>query len=347
VPTVTRNTGCDASQLAYVQLSGILTFLPGEDGDNEIVGIDNYSCHVAISKHLGPQLHQIAWSAASNEPTADPWGDVQGSLQERRAGSLKLLRVYSQMVKILQRRIDLTTKEALAAGSSYGEIAEACGVSRQAIRQRSLRRSQAADVRLPSPPPESDLTGSWTSDGQPLRPVFVRLAGGPRDGDWNRVMPGHVTRFRIQDQSADPIDSVSQIAWYVPSEDDAGVYVFAGLEPHDDSWPADQADAGETVAPPTTPAFLMPQTPATGAPMSTDSSGGRMARKPLVRELAAEFGVDSKIVMAKLQEMGEFIRSASSTVERPAARRLREQFATRRAPQRPEPRPTDPSGNPH
>lgn len=228
---------------------------------------------MADSKHLGPELHQIAWSAASNEQMADPWSGVRGSLQERRAGSLKLLRVYSQMVTVLQRRIDLTTKEALAAGSSYGEIAEACGVSRQAIRQRSLRRderSREADVRLPSPAPESDLTGGWTSDGQPLRPVFVRLAGGPRDGDWNRVTPGHVTRFRVQDQSADPIASVSQIAWYVPSEDDAGVYVFAGLESYG-PWPTDQADAGEAVAPPTPLAFAVPQTPAAEARFGKES----------------------------------------------------------------------------
>jgi len=52
--------------------------------------------------------------------------------------------------------------------------------------------------------------------------------------------------------------------------------------------------------------------------------------KPLVYELAAEFGVDSKVVMVKLQEMGEFVRSASSTVERPVARRLRKEFAARR-----------------
>jgi len=54
---------------------------------------------------------------------------------------------------------------------------------------------------------------------------------------------------------------------------------------------------------------------------------GAGAAKPRVYELAAEFGVESKVVMAKLQEMGEFIRSASSTVEHLAAHKLREQFA--------------------
>ena len=44
--------------------------------------------------------------------------------------------------------------------------------------------------------------------------------------------------------------------------------------------------------------------------------------KVRVYELAKEFGVESKVVMAKLQELGEFVRSASSTVEAPVVRRL-------------------------
>ena len=49
--------------------------------------------------------------------------------------------------------------------------------------------------------------------------------------------------------------------------------------------------------------------------------------KVRVYELAKEFGVESKAVMAKLQEMGEFVRSASSTIEAPVVRRLTEAFA--------------------
>src|SRR3954466_7749311 len=49
--------------------------------------------------------------------------------------------------------------------------------------------------------------------------------------------------------------------------------------------------------------------------------------KARVHELAKEFGVDSKTVLAKLKEQGEFVKSASSTVEAPVARRLREAFA--------------------
>jgi translation initiation factor IF-2 len=49
--------------------------------------------------------------------------------------------------------------------------------------------------------------------------------------------------------------------------------------------------------------------------------------KVRVYELAKEFGVESKAVMAKLNEMGEFVRSASSTIEAPVVRRLKEEFA--------------------
>src|ERR1700749_3759215 len=48
--------------------------------------------------------------------------------------------------------------------------------------------------------------------------------------------------------------------------------------------------------------------------------------KVRVYELAKEFGVESKAVMGKLEEMGEFVRSASSTIEAPVVRRLKEAF---------------------
>ena len=48
--------------------------------------------------------------------------------------------------------------------------------------------------------------------------------------------------------------------------------------------------------------------------------------KVRVYELAKEFGVESKAVMAKLQEMGEFVRSASSTIEAPVVKKLRDAY---------------------
>ena len=48
--------------------------------------------------------------------------------------------------------------------------------------------------------------------------------------------------------------------------------------------------------------------------------------KVRVYELAKELGVESKVVMTKLQELGEFVRSASSTVEPPVVRKLKGAF---------------------
>ncbi|MBV0895276.1 translation initiation factor IF-2 [Microbacterium sp. NC79] len=42
-----------------------------------------------------------------------------------------------------------------------------------------------------------------------------------------------------------------------------------------------------------------------------------------MHEIASEFGVDSKHALAKLKELGEFVKSISSTIEPPVARKLR------------------------
>ncbi|MCI1792408.1 MAG: translation initiation factor IF-2 N-terminal domain-containing protein, partial [Bifidobacterium tibiigranuli] len=49
--------------------------------------------------------------------------------------------------------------------------------------------------------------------------------------------------------------------------------------------------------------------------------------KQRVYELAKDLGVDSKAVLEKLKDMGEFVKSASSTVEAPVVRRLKNSFA--------------------
>jgi translation initiation factor IF-2 len=52
----------------------------------------------------------------------------------------------------------------------------------------------------------------------------------------------------------------------------------------------------------------------------------RKVAKVRVYELAKDLGMESKDVLAKLQEMGEFVRSASSTVEPPVVRKFLEKF---------------------
>jgi translation initiation factor IF-2 len=53
---------------------------------------------------------------------------------------------------------------------------------------------------------------------------------------------------------------------------------------------------------------------------------GEKLSKVRVHELAKQLGMESKVVLAKLQEMGEFVRSASSTVEAPVVRKLIEMY---------------------
>ena len=48
--------------------------------------------------------------------------------------------------------------------------------------------------------------------------------------------------------------------------------------------------------------------------------------KTRVYEVARELGIDSKTAVAKLQELGEFVKSASSTIEPPVARKLRDAY---------------------
>ncbi|MBX9247124.1 translation initiation factor IF-2 N-terminal domain-containing protein, partial [Actinotalea ferrariae] len=64
--------------------------------------------------------------------------------------------------------------------------------------------------------------------------------------------------------------------------------------------------------------------------------------KVRVYELAKELGVESKAIMAKLNELGEFVRSASSTIEPPVVRKLRDAYpagSQEQAPRKPAARP--------
>ncbi|MCC9067212.1 translation initiation factor IF-2 [Arthrobacter cryoconiti] len=60
--------------------------------------------------------------------------------------------------------------------------------------------------------------------------------------------------------------------------------------------------------------------------------------KARVHELAKELGITSKEAVTKLQELGEFVRSASSTIEAPVVKKLRDAFpAAQAAPSKPAP----------
>ncbi|MBB1585518.1 MAG: translation initiation factor IF-2 [Propionibacterium sp.] len=73
--------------------------------------------------------------------------------------------------------------------------------------------------------------------------------------------------------------------------------------------------------------------------------------KPRVHEIAKEIGITSKELLKKLTEMGEYVSSASSTLEAPVVRRVREAYApkaetTVAKPAAPKPSPTKPTPRP-
>ena len=73
--------------------------------------------------------------------------------------------------------------------------------------------------------------------------------------------------------------------------------------------------------------------------------------KPRVHEIAKEIGITSKELLKKLTEMGEYVSSASSTLEAPVVRRVREAYAPKAEtavakPAVPKPSPTKPTPRP-
>ncbi|MCC2033771.1 translation initiation factor IF-2 [Microbacterium allomyrinae] len=72
--------------------------------------------------------------------------------------------------------------------------------------------------------------------------------------------------------------------------------------------------------------------------------------KPRVHEIASELGVDSKIALEKLKELGEYVKSPSSTIEPPVARKLRAALEAEAAAQpagaKPAAAPAKPSASP-
>ncbi len=47
---------------------------------------------------------------------------------------------------------------------------------------------------------------------------------------------------------------------------------------------------------------------------------------PRVYDIAKELGIDSKVALAKLAELGEFVKSGSSTIAPPVAKNFEKHF---------------------
>ena len=51
-----------------------------------------------------------------------------------------------------------------------------------------------------------------------------------------------------------------------------------------------------------------------------------MAALPRVYDIAKELGIDTKVALDKLKELGEFVKGGSSTITPPVAKKLRDAF---------------------
>ena len=50
---------------------------------------------------------------------------------------------------------------------------------------------------------------------------------------------------------------------------------------------------------------------------------------PRVYDIAKEVGIDTKVALAKLEELGEYVKGGSSTITPPVAEKLRAAFPKR------------------
>src|SRR3712207_9341893 len=62
------------------------------------------------------------------------------------------------------------------------------------------------------------------------------------------------------------------------------------------------------------------------APHTGSEARRRNVAKTRVHELAKTYGIESKEVLEKLKEMGEFVKSPSSTIELPVEMKFKKQY---------------------
>jgi hypothetical protein len=270
--------------------------------------------------------------------------------QEGLVQALALLQACTEMIADLQQTADAAAARAHAKGASYAEIGTVRGTSRQAARQRHQKRLAEQKERREAwqaprqderwPPPSlrlRALAGQWT----------VTLSGGPLDSQILRVPVG---------DDAYPFVGYTDVfgrrqprhARYSPAKPGDNRYQFTGeffIGTLDASGAAARerertvGASGKTSQPATT---YRPG-PTGGLPSSTPSpppqphAAPSSPRQPhpgpvrRVHELAAELSVDSKTVLATLQSIGAFVKSASSTVDAATAHRLRHELRSRTA----------------
>ncbi len=263
-------------------------------------------------------VYDLAWGLACEDlrsvgrrVAAERAPDLtQVSQDDRQAAHLALLAVYSHVQAALEMNVHLAVRDARQAGASFGEIAEARGVSRQAARQE-YNRFHAK--------------------------VEVAFSGGPRDGQVTvQTSPRHEIRHMEYDYyNRRERREVVVYSAYTKKYGEPLVYEFTGFvddrgRPALAEPPADSRTLPGPIAPPQGPADVPGPTK-----VSREAGVVRAARGPgavRVRELAKELGLTSKQVLIELERLGEYVKTASSLLEQPVAERVRRSTAGAGAP---------------
>jgi hypothetical protein len=113
------------------------------------------------------------------------------------------------------------------------------------------------------------------------------------------------------------------VPWLRPHRPDEPATALVATRRPDGEWGAGigEAASASPVGGTSASAYVPGNGPRAGLPRA----------KMRVYELAKEFGVPSKVVMARLQGMGEFSRSAAALVPPDLVRQLRAEFSAKRA----------------
>ena len=259
------------------------------------------------------QLEQLAWSIAKPHYRArgvwpdDSPPDRWAAQVERRWAALDLLKAYREMLEIANANVEEAFFDALGNGASYVELAEAQGVSRQAIRQRIVRA------------------------GEP-----VRLAGGPHDGLATTLPIGMGETVCWEEASFTVRHNFEVVereilSCYTKKKGAQGLYEFSGFVDNQGQ-PVPQEHLKEVQL---AAARRASKSATSSDHVRRESAMRRPRRPPLIRvhELAKELQQPSKRVLSLLEELGTAVKNASSAVPPPLAYRVREHFRRLRPPE--------------
>lgn len=237
---------------------------------------------------LAAELHGLAWGyvrkvipGAAGGPPGARGHEMAPSTGNLQRSYLELLRVYSAMQEALTANAAYAQGMAHSAGASYTAIADARGVSRQAVRQQWIKQRSTQ---------------------------IVTLEGGPRDGEEVRVLHGEELTIWIGRHEWTEIDGSKfrgATVRYGQSKVDRDRFVLVDvrreiLQDHERLQDAMDAHYKKH-------------------PYPSEIAESQERPRVRVHELARQVRLPTKVVLGRLAAMGVLSKTASSTVENTVA----------------------------